>query len=153
MPERNAVEIAEHGDQPRPNCPEHDTEQPKHQQHGNTQRLLVNLLQRNGGFFWRLAPSAPYLSNDSADAPVHDARRYAAAPLRFAAQYRLVQQVPDDHQQTVSIQRPGEAQGGQRNRDNRLSTVMVTSRMVCDFFITPAFAAHRPLTVKAISSC
>ena len=55
MPERDAVQIAEHGDQIGPNCPEHDTKQRKHQQHGNTQRLLVNLLQCNGGFFRRFS--------------------------------------------------------------------------------------------------
>ncbi len=80
MPERNAVEIAEHGDQPDQIAPEHNTEQRKHQQHGNTQRLLVNLLQRNGGFFRRFGTFCA-LSPDSADAPVH-AGRYAA-PLRL----------------------------------------------------------------------
>ncbi len=54
MPEGDAVEIGENGDQIRPNRPEHDREQRDHHQHGDAQRLLVNLLEGDSRLLLRL---------------------------------------------------------------------------------------------------
>ena len=97
MPERNAVEIAEHGDQIRPNGPEQDPKQGNHHQHGDTQRLLVNLLQRDGRLFLRLCALRPFfhqvLTTRQRTTPGDTTRRDAQS-----TQHSLVQQVPENDQ-------------------------------------------------------
>ncbi len=58
----NTVEIGEYGDEIGPNRPEHNAKQGDHHQHGNTQRLLVDLLQRNCRLFLRFSPFSPSLT-------------------------------------------------------------------------------------------
>ena len=97
MPEGNAVEIGENGDQIRPNRPEHDREQRDHHQHGDAQRLLVDLLESDSRLLLRLGAFRTLLHQmltaRQRPAPGDTSRRHAQT-----AQHGLVQQVPDHHQ-------------------------------------------------------
>ena len=79
VPEGNAVEVGENGDQIRPNRPEHHCEQRDHHQHGDAQRLLVDLLESDSWLFLRLGAFRPFL-HQMLTARQRAAPRYAAPP-------------------------------------------------------------------------
>ncbi len=152
MPERNAVEVSKHGDQIGPYCPEDDAKQRHHHQHGNTQRLLVNLLKGDGRLLLRLRALGPLFHQilpTGQRTAVGDASRRHAKP----AQHRLVEQVPNNHQIDGFNPAAGEAQRGvevagrrqhhQRHRHNREYRHGQQAQGM-GLFIAPAVAAHRP---------
>ena len=97
MPQRNTVEIGEHGDQIGPNRPEQHGKQRNHHQHRNTQRLLVNLLQGNRRFFLGFGPFSA-LFNQMLTTRQRTAPGNTPGGHAQAAQNGLVQQVPQHHQ-------------------------------------------------------
>ena len=152
MPEGNAVEVGENGDQIRPNRPEHHCEQRDHHQHGDAQRLLVDLLESDSWLFLRLGAFRPFLHQmltaRQRAAPGDTPRRHAQA-----AQHGLVQQVPDHHQihgldpASRQTQRRVEVAGCRQHHQGHRNDRQHRDRQQAQavrLFIAPAFPAHRP---------
>ncbi len=152
MPEGNTVEIGENGNKIGPDRPEHHRKQGDHHQHGDAQRLLVNLLQRDGRLFLRLRALGPFfhlMLTTRDGAAIGD----AAGRHAQAAQHGLIEQVPDDHQIDRFNPASGQAQRGievarcrqhhQRQRNDRQHGHGGQTNIV-GLFITPAVATHRP---------